>query len=115
MRVGRSHKDVFSRHLTALPNKLFSFIKNRTRDHTTVGDDNSEAGLTVIQHDGPGMEGIVNICSLVVVHVAFDRKAHPRRDINGCGSGAKYFGRFGLDEMLVPEKQSTKQKQAQPR
>jgi hypothetical protein len=76
----------------ALLDARFRGVHHLARDHATVADHEREAGRAVIQHEGAGVQFVVDVLGRAVVEVAVDGNAEGRRDVAGGGAGAKRAG-----------------------
>jgi hypothetical protein len=95
MRVRRRNADAFRRQLCRLANKLLGPVADASRQQAVVDDDEGEARGSVVQHQCPGVERVVDMGGDDRMRAAIDLDAEGRGDIDSSGAGAKGTCRGG--------------------
>jgi hypothetical protein len=89
VRVRGGHHHVLKRQAGSLIHHLLGGIEDFARDHAAIADDEDELGSAIIEGEAAGVEFIVDVRGLAILHVAVDGDAEVRGDVAGGGSGAE--------------------------
>ena len=90
--VGGCHQEVLRRQSRLFVHQPLGLVEDLARDSDAVTQHDSEAGLSVVEHQAAGMQLVVDLGGGRRLPAAHDRSAQKRRDVTGRRAGAERAG-----------------------